>query len=193
MSENNKTDRRVVKTRKAIHHAYVELMSTRGSKNVTVKEIADLADINRKTFYNHYNDISELADEIENDIIAAFDEAMCGIDLREILVDPEEVSRRLFVIGTSLQDICGHLMKIEYNGAMVTKISDAILASIMKSNGNRNFADERTQHMIIEFAIAGMMQTYQSWFYSDRSESIDELTVRIAKIIVNGINGVLKG
>ena len=192
MNNSSTTDRRVVKTKKAIHQAYVELMSSKGQDNITVKEISDLADVNRKTFYNHYNDMSELVDEIENEIIDAFDKALAGIDLSEVLVDPDDVSRRLCEIGFRLRDLCSHLMEIEYDGELVTKISNAILASIMRSNGNKHFADEKTEHMLIEFGVAGMMQSYQTWFYSDRSEPIGELTAKIARTIVYGIYGIIK-
>lgn len=50
-----KTDRRVIKTKKAIHMAFVKLLSQKSVNEITVKDIADEADINRKTFYNYYS------------------------------------------------------------------------------------------------------------------------------------------
>lgn len=188
--ETNKTDRRIVRTRRAIHNAFVELFTTKDIRSITVQDIADLADINRKTFYNHYNDIGELIDELENEIIVAFDEAMEGIDLSEALEDPEEICRRLLAIGYNLQDVCTHLMQIEYDGPMVNKISEALISSIRKTSGNQIHVDDRTLKQMMDFAVAGMLQNYQTWFYSDRSESIEDLSMCLARMIVNGFNGV---
>ncbi|MBQ3292017.1 MAG: TetR/AcrR family transcriptional regulator C-terminal domain-containing protein [Mogibacterium sp.] len=185
-----KTDRRVVKTRKAIHNAFVELVTTKDARDITVRDLAKLANINRKTFYNHYNDINELIDEIENEIIIAFDEAMAGIDLSKALEDPVEICRRLLAIGYNLKDICAHLMKIEYDGALVRKIASALISSIKKTSADQIHVDDKTLTQMMEFVVAGMLQNYQTWFNSDRSEPIEELTLRIGRLIVSGLNGV---
>ena len=51
----NTKDKRVIKTRKAIIGATIQLMGTKRIEQITVKEIADTALINRKTFYTHYD------------------------------------------------------------------------------------------------------------------------------------------
>lgn len=53
MSEK-KTDRRTLKTRKAICDAFAELLAEKELHKITVQEIADNADVNRVTFYKHY-------------------------------------------------------------------------------------------------------------------------------------------
>lgn len=48
----HKPDRRVARTKKAIKNAFAELMSEKEISEITVKDIAETADVNRKTFYN---------------------------------------------------------------------------------------------------------------------------------------------
>ena len=48
-------DRRIVKTRKAIRCAFAELLTQKTMQEITIKDIAETADINRKTFYAHYS------------------------------------------------------------------------------------------------------------------------------------------
>ena len=62
-------DRRCLKTQKAIKNALVELMSEKDISQITVKELAQRADINRKTFYTHYTSIYDVSGEIENEMI----------------------------------------------------------------------------------------------------------------------------
>ena len=192
MEIKNNSDRRVMKTKRAIHSAFAELFSTRDLKDITVRDIATLAHINRKTFYNHYNDIDELIDELENEIIQAFDKALSGIDLREALENPEDICRRLLAIGYECQDICSHMMKLEYDGIMVRKVSDALINSIKKSSAEQIHVSDEVLQMMIDFAVAGMLQTYQTWFNSDRSISVENLSLGLSHVIVNGFNGVLK-
>jgi AcrR family transcriptional regulator len=49
-------DRRVRRTRDAIHRAFIGLMQERGYDGVTVTDIIERADIGRSTFYAHYTD-----------------------------------------------------------------------------------------------------------------------------------------
>lgn len=57
-------DLRIVKTRKLINESFLELFNTTGFDNITVKDIADYAQIGRKTFYLHYLDKFDLLDSI---------------------------------------------------------------------------------------------------------------------------------
>ena len=64
-----KTDRRTLKTRKAICSALAELLTEKELRKVTVQEIADKADVNRVTFYKHYLDVYDLYDKIEQETL----------------------------------------------------------------------------------------------------------------------------
>lgn len=66
----NKQDLRVIKTKKAIHSAFLELIAEVGYQNITVKDIADRAMINRKTFYAHYDTKENLYNEITEKLLA---------------------------------------------------------------------------------------------------------------------------
>lgn len=51
-----KTDARVRYTRMRIREAFFECLEKKPINKITVKEICDIAEINRATFYTHYAD-----------------------------------------------------------------------------------------------------------------------------------------
>ena len=56
------------KTKKAITEAFAELMHEKCElSNITVKELAARADITRSSFYTHYDNIYEVAGDIQNE------------------------------------------------------------------------------------------------------------------------------
>jgi len=62
-----KTDLRIVKTKKAIKTAFLNLLKENKYHNITISAISETALINRKTFYAHYETKDELyADVIED-------------------------------------------------------------------------------------------------------------------------------
>lgn len=63
--------RNAERTKKSIRRAFTELLSEKKSIDlVTVKELAERADITKTTFYYHYDDIYAVAEEFENELIA---------------------------------------------------------------------------------------------------------------------------
>ncbi len=69
-----KPDLRVMKTRRAIREAFAQLLAEKPFAAITVQNILDRAQVNRKTFYNHYHDKYDLAKQVMDDV---------GQDLRE--------------------------------------------------------------------------------------------------------------
>ncbi|MBQ9604881.1 MAG: TetR/AcrR family transcriptional regulator [Firmicutes bacterium] len=67
-----KKDLRIIKSKKAIKSAFLELLQERGYSGITVKDIADRAIINRKTFYTHYETKDDLYNEIMQEILDKF-------------------------------------------------------------------------------------------------------------------------
>ena len=63
------TDRRTLKTQKAIRNALAELLMEKELRKVTVQDIADRAEINRATFYKHFLDIYDLYDKTEQEVL----------------------------------------------------------------------------------------------------------------------------
>ena len=57
-------DRRITKTRKAIYHAFLHLLSQKDYDIITVQEIIDRADVGRSTFYSHYESKELLLNEL---------------------------------------------------------------------------------------------------------------------------------
>ena len=54
-------DRRIRKTRQAIVKAFIELLQEKSFQKITVKDIAERADIGKASFYRHFTDKYELA------------------------------------------------------------------------------------------------------------------------------------
>lgn len=57
-------DLRVIKTQNAIKSAFLSLLHDKHLKDITVKEITDLAQCNRNTFYLHYTDKYDLMEKL---------------------------------------------------------------------------------------------------------------------------------
>ena len=73
-----RTDRRVIRTKMQIRQALIELLMEKSEKNISVRELAQRAGINRGTFYIHYKDTHDLVEQLVNEAA----EKICSVCLR---------------------------------------------------------------------------------------------------------------
>lgn len=74
-------DRRIRMTKRILKETLVEMMKTKSVAEISIKKICEAADINRSTFYHHYQSTIELYNDIINDITT---------DLNTILIKEKE-------------------------------------------------------------------------------------------------------
>ncbi|HJC89307.1 MAG TPA: TetR/AcrR family transcriptional regulator, partial [Candidatus Eisenbergiella intestinigallinarum] len=67
--EKKKTDLRIQKTEQAIRNAFIELRTKKPLEKITVKELCELALINKSTFYAHYEDMYALSEAMEQETV----------------------------------------------------------------------------------------------------------------------------
>ena len=65
-----KVDRRIRKTKTQLKNGLAKLMAEKSINEISVKELVELVDINRSTFYLHYSDIYNLLEEIEEEMLS---------------------------------------------------------------------------------------------------------------------------
>ena len=68
-NKNNSVDRRIIKSKQALKKALLSLMQEKALKEITIKDIVESADVNRGTFYKHYQYKEDLLDDIIEDVI----------------------------------------------------------------------------------------------------------------------------
>ena len=68
----NTDDLRVIKTKKAIHEAFLACLEGTTFLDMSVRDITEKACINRSTFYKHYQDKYDLRDRYIDSVIGHF-------------------------------------------------------------------------------------------------------------------------
>ena len=85
-------DLRIERTKRNIINAFLELRAKKPLEKITIKELAELAMINKATFYSHYNDIYDLSEQLETEVIATVIKAMPFPN--DLITKPREVKNR---------------------------------------------------------------------------------------------------
>jgi AcrR family transcriptional regulator len=87
-------DLRIVKTKRAIREAFLELRLKNGLEEIKVKRLCEMALINKTTFYKHYQDIYALSEEVENETITTIMNSFG--QMGALLSDPKAFIRGMY-------------------------------------------------------------------------------------------------
>ena len=73
---DDRQDRRIRKTRSALRRCLSALLLKKPVKDISVRELTELADINRGTFYLHYHDVFDLLQNLEEEMFLKYTETV---------------------------------------------------------------------------------------------------------------------
>jgi AcrR family transcriptional regulator len=169
------TEHRKVKyTKMVIRESFFELLETKSLTQITVKELCELADINRGTFYTHYTDIYDLVDKLEGELI----EKMTSVIQFESIGKQDQLQMFTDVfthVKTNIGDYKILLLNPESSRCL-----DAILAEAYKHHTSAlmSINPPVSQNMIdYTFALlsSGSTKVILKWIENDLEESPEEM------------------
>ena len=183
-------DRRVIRTKKAIRNAFAQLLSVKELDDITVKDIAELADINRKTFYSYYSGVHMILEETENEIVEDFEAAIRDLPPDKLVREPYLLFSRLSAIINADIDFYEPLMKVDRSSRLIAKVSEMLKQKLRESYAAFSRVGEETFNIMVDFTFSGLFSVYQSWFNSERRQSIEEISRTLSTLCFEGINGL---
>ena len=184
-------DKRVMKTKRAIQSAMTRLLSVKPIEEITVTELSNAAEINRKTFYSYYNSVYMVAEEMEDEIVERFEDTLRKIDFETLLQDPQTTFNTLARIIASDLDFYETILTNRNQVFFLQKIITSLKERIMALYFDRNSKDFELQEYMLEYIISGLVSVYQKWFKSGRKTDMEELSKYISMLAVNGVKSIL--
>lgn len=185
-------DKRIVKTKRAIHAAMTKLLAGKPIEEITVTELAEAAEINRKTFYNYYSSVNMVAEEMEDEIVARFEETLRRLDFDTLLKDPQTTFNTLARLITSDLDFYRSILTNRNQNSFLQKIISSLKERVMTLYAAQISADSELVEYMLDYIVAGMVSVYQRWFESGMKADIEVLSGRICTLAVYGIAALVE-
>lgn len=184
MTRNN-SDKRVIRTKKAIRTALFKLMESKDIASITISELTTLANVNRRTFYTHYSNITDILDETESEIVEALGELISQFDSASLVDSTYHIFIELNRLITDEYGFYFHLMKSDFRGVLVTRMKTVLKASADKILGRFTIpADEKYITLMSSFINAGFLNLFLEWNKSGKDVSI-ETAAKVASVMVD--------
>lgn len=190
INESGKVDRRTRKTKRAIKSALMDLASKNDISKITITDVSDLADINRKTFYAYYNDVYAVIDELEDDLLKTFLTLIDELDIDKFVLSPYPLLKELTNLINEDIDFYGQLLSANSAGAILEKIKAVIKEKLLQILESKSSIDPVLLNYTIEYSLSGLTAVYREWFNSNRKITLEELSQHISLITSNGFKNV---
>lgn len=176
--------RSAIRSRKLIIQAFIELMQEKELEKITVTDIVKRADINRGTFYAHYQDTHAVIEQIGNDIISKLIEFLDEFQYKNFFHNPLPL---LLKISSYLEeDLEFYRILINSSGAenFLTKLKE-IFVLYMENNSNvpEDIKKSSEYHIRTNFFAGGIINLYQLWFRGEMEQSLEEISNEISKLV----------
>ena len=184
-------DKRVMKTRKAIHSAMTTLLAKKPIEEITVTELSEAAEINRKTFYNYYSSVYMVAEEMEDEIVERFEETLRKIDFDTLLKDPVTTFNTLARLITSDLDFYENILTNRNQISFLQKIITSLKQRIRVLYFSSGSPDSDLNDYMLEYIVSGLVSVYQKWFISGRKTDIEVLSRYTSMLAVCRVKEVL--
>lgn len=168
-------DKRSVRTKEKIVNALFELISIKSACKIKVKEITDLAKIERKTFYLHYSCIEDVYEDIRNkinnDLLKAADDYINSIDYK--ISDLFTYLNKIVLDNIAyLRAICNNNSYIYLMNTFESSVS-SVIYNVVK---NTYKVDTPNTPYYIEFYAAGIIRLYTMWLRNETNLTFEELS-----------------
>lgn len=173
----SKLDKRVVKTRAAIHDAFRQLIATCGLDKVTVSALARQAKIDRKTFYLHYSSVQALFDE---EVETLVERILSCIDISRVDADRAGQLRGVLdeveAIISSDVDFFAYVARSLSLEFTLNHIRAAVATYMERQYGLEAEQVPEPQLIRLRFMLAGAVAVYGEWLRGDHSQPIGEVS-----------------
>ena len=184
-----KTDLRVLRTRKAIRDAFCSMIMEMDYQDITIKELTRRAMINRNTFYLHYSSIDALLRELQDEIAGTFIEEQVSYtrmtDLRRMI----RVFFEYMATRSPLQDrlLCSGSYQFFYD-----RINRQIMEHRKLVNRGAFGMDEAAENIVFAYYGGITAILYRQWPADGKKLSLEKVIQLATRLICDGMSSVVQ-
>ena len=186
--EEKVVDRRVRKTKRQLRLALMKLMAEKSVKDISVRELAAIADINRGTFYIHYKDVYDLLSSLEDELA----DGLTVVCRRHNAKDSEgKTYPYLMELDQFIQqnsDLCHVLLGKNGDIAFTDRICHILRDEFLYDFLAYYYPnDPEMLDYFCSFIVSGNMSLALTWIDNGMKQTPEEMAVLAGEIIMHGV------
>ncbi len=177
------------RTRTAIIEAFQYLMTIMPFDKIRIQNITDIAEVNRHSFYNHFNDKYDLLYQIVTQMLVIEYDADAGESLIQQSINQVPRILRYFEENRKFfKNAFKDDKQQSFNNFFQKLIFDWFTTILNKTVGEDEASRDSFYITQTRFYVAGYSQLLMYWLYNEPDKSADVLAEEIIKIFKGAFN-----
>ena len=173
-------DARVRYTKMVIKNSFIELLKTKSFHEITLKEVCELAEINRSTFYKYYHDIYDWREQMEL-------EYTNGIKLVLEQLESKGLEEILIALCENIKNNID-IFKVLYSKNSESNVFEKTIAYALKEAEkiyqNKYFKNVNDlEKLNFNFCAFGCIGVFQMWIENGFKEEPKQIAKYLTQII----------
>ena len=186
--KNETLDRRVRKTRQQLQHCLAVLLKEKKIQEITVREITEMADLNRGTFYLHYKDVFDLLEKVELELLDELDGTLQRYQASDLHQKLSLIFTDLFVCVQENAEMVQILLGENGDLNFVNQVKERVREKCLKDWFELfNSQDSQLFDAFNAFVVSGCLGLVTYWLQNGMKESPKELAQIAEQIMMHGI------
>ncbi|WP_352399127.1 TetR/AcrR family transcriptional regulator C-terminal domain-containing protein [Anaerotignum sp.] len=189
--KEEKVDRRIKRTKNMMRDALMDLMDEMSFGEITAKDITSRADLNRATFYLHYNNVFELLDELENEVAGDFSQMLYKVEVKLGEDWEYPMIGQICDYIVENQRLCRCLLLNPRSDRFARKLTEIMKGKGMQVKEEMGLEfDPNKEEYIHQFIACGAMGMVKQWLLEGMPMSKEEMT-DLAMTLIRPIFNIL--
>lgn len=184
-------DPRKNKTKKSIQNALLELIQEKDYSKITVTELTKKANVGRKTFYLHYENVASVVEDMESQYTETLISRINSSIITKTDCDLKNVFFELNRVIRNYSPLLRKLVKDDSRPLFHECAKRIIKAAILLYLRKGYIVDENIIEYYSEFYASGIVDLYIVWLSSSKSIPISEITEIANKVCFIGADRLL--
>ncbi len=181
-------DRRVRKTKRQLRSALTSLLLEKDISRITVRDVAELADVNRGTFYAHYSDVHDLLHQLEADLLERLDSLGTKHNARQSDGKTFRYLTDLFALAGEYSDIYYTLYCRSGDSEFQEKIFNMLKYQYLYEYLSIFGGSESSKlDYCASFIVSGMCTLAKVWIEGGMQETPEEMARLGGEFIMHGV------
>lgn len=177
-------DLRVQKTMRGIRRAFEELLCEKDYPQITVKELCERAQINKKTFYRYYPTLNDLLVELQDDIHGRYMERTEGMRIPE---DLERITREFCLFSAEQGEVYERITCAPSFREMSGSMQERVFEERPEADVIPNIKDDEEKRLLMAFVTEATLGIYRQWAADGKKVSVERMTAMTIELVCGGV------
>lgn len=182
-------DRRVVRTKKALAQALFDLCGEKEFERITVTELTDRANVDRKTFYLHYKSVGDILEDFYAEHMTRLQETLEG-EARPDTLDVPGFFRTLNGLLEENLELYQRLARGPAYDFFRERLREILRRRVLRDLENKTVGDREALPLYAEFYTDGVLGVYLEWLRGELPLSGETLARFTSQVVLEGIAGL---